>query len=125
MNEQDNKKANKLCWISLTCAFGPWVLWMVTDKLKDVAEGSLLGNVVGIICNIADALSLFGFLAALILMIYVRVKYPKNIFGIILMVLYIIVIIIVILFIIFIYIMCSTCAGGFESCITEIRGCDS
>ncbi|MBR3825338.1 MAG: hypothetical protein IKJ39_09085 [Lachnospiraceae bacterium] len=125
MKEQENKKANILCWISLACAFGPWMLWMVTDKLKDVAAGNSLGDVLGVICNVADALSLFGWLAALILMIYVRIKYPKNVFGKILMVLYIIVIILVILFIIFMYIMCSTFVSGCESCIVELRGCDS
>ena len=125
MNEQENKKANTLCWISLACAIGPWVLWIVTDILKDGAAGNSLGDVWGIICNIADALSLFGWLAALILMIYVRIKYPKNVFGLILMVLYIIVIITLILFVIFMYIMCHTFLGGCYGCIEELRGCDS
>lgn len=123
MNEQkNNKQANKLCLISLACAVGPWLLWMITDKLQEVAG---IGEIFRILCNVLNALSGFGWLAAIVLMIYVRVKYPKNVFGIILMVLYIIAIIVTILFFIFIYIMCSTCVGGLDSCITEIQGCDS
>jgi len=123
MNEQNNnKKANKLCLISLACAVGPWLLLVITDKLQEVAG---IGEIFRILCNVVSSLSGFGWLAAIVLMIYVRVKYPKNVFGIILMVLYIIAIIVTILFFIFIYIMCSTCVGGFDSCITEIRGCDS
>ena len=123
MNEQNNnKKANKLCLISLACAVGPWLLWAITDKLQEVAG---IGEIFRILCNVVSSLSGFGWLAAIVLMIYVRVKYPKNVFGIILMVLYIIAIIVTILFFIFIYIMCSTCVGGFDSCITEIQGCDS
>lgn len=122
MNGQNDKKANKLCWISLACAVGPWALWMVTDKLQEVAG---IGEMFRNLCNIANSLSGLGWLAAIILMIYVRVKYPKNVFGKILMILYIIVIILTILFVIFMYIMCSTFLGGCESCIVELRGCDS
>lgn len=122
MNEQNKKKANKLCWISLACAIGPWLLWMITDKLQELAG---IGEVFRILCNIANALSGIGWLVAIVLMIYVRVKYPKNVFGKILMWLYIIVIILAILFFLFVMIMCSTCVGGAESCITELRGCDS
>lgn len=126
MNEQNNnKKANKLCWISLACAVGPWVLWMVIGRLLVYTEGSEAVTILGTLSNIYSALSGIGWLAAIVLMIYVRVKYPKNVFGIILMVLYIIIIILTILFFIFMYIMCSTCVGGAESCITELRGCDS
>lgn len=123
MDEQNNnKQANNLCLISLACAVGPWVLWMLTDKLQEIAG---VGGIFRLLCNIADTLSGFGWLAAIVLMIYVRVKYPGNLFGKILMWLYIIVIILTILFLIFMFIMCSTCASGFESCIYEIRGCDS
>lgn len=118
MNEQNNnKKANKLCLISLACAVGPWLLWRLPGRLLVYAEGSGTVAILGTLSNIFSALSGIGWLAAIVLMIYVRVKYPKNVFGIILMVLYILVIILVIAFIIFIITVCN-------GCIDAITGCD-
>ena len=122
MKEQNNKKANIICWISLACGVVPWGVWMLTDKLQEITGA---GDFFRILCNVADSLSAVGGLVAIVLMIYVRIKYPQNLFGKILMWLYIILIILAILFLIFVFIMCSTCIGGVESCIYEIRGCDN
>lgn len=117
MNEQNNdKRANKLCLISLACAVGPWVLWRLLSKLLVSVEGGGAVAILGTLSNIFSALSGIGWLAAIVLMIYVRVKYPKNVFGIILMVLYILIIILVIAFIIFIVTICNGCMETITAC---------
>ena len=96
--DDDNKKANQECCIAV------------------------LLNIIGFVCSylyasvffkfgpiIAELLFSIGF----ILMIHVRIKYPKNTFGKILMIMYILVIIFAIIsFIVFIY-TCISCA---QSC---------
>ena len=70
--------------------------------------------------NIFGTVSLLLMIAGLAIMIYVRVKYPKNVFGKVLMWLYIIVgiisIIIFIVYILFIIWACVSCM----SCINEL-----
>lgn len=114
--QKNNKQANKLCLISLACAVGPWLLWILTGNLFTYEDGSVTGELFRTLSNVFSALSGMGWLAAVVLMIYVRVKYPKNIFGIILMVLYILVIVLVIAFIIFIITICNGCIEAVESC---------
>lgn len=102
---EDDKKANKLCIISLVLKYVPSII-----------IGGVYGASVDSSNSIANALTLLlglGPLAALILMIYVRVKYPKNTFGKVLMWLYIIEIVFSLIALVIIMI---TCAGILNSC---------
>ena len=98
-NEQeDNNKANILCFISLALKYIPSILtgifYGITDNLKNTNNPiiSLLG---------------VGPLIAFVLMIVVRVKYPKNKFGKVLMWIYIVELIISLILIIVIVIACA------------------
>lgn len=78
-NNNNNQKANKLCIISLALA---WVPNLIDEFFWNILPEFVLENfssVSGICGSIA-----------LIIVIYVRVKYPKNIFGKVLMIFYII-----------------------------------
>jgi len=80
-DDNNNEKANKLCLISLALALLPNLienfLW---DVLPEVSEW------------VDKILSMLGicFPIAFIMMIYIRIKYPKNTFGKVLMIFYII-----------------------------------
>ncbi|MBO4867538.1 MAG: hypothetical protein J5582_13425 [Ruminococcus sp.] len=90
---EDKKKANRLCIISL-------ILMFCINPL--VVAISRFGN---------DSISFLNGLssiAAFILMIYVRVKYPKNIFGKVLMIVYIALIILSLISLILIMAMCAS-----------------
>ena len=105
-----NPTAKKLCWSSLICwiisRIGGWSLGYVFSSLDGedyirLAPGALIG--------------LAG-LASYILMIYVRIKYPKNRFGKGLMWVYIIdlvlrVLLIVVAILAFVYLVESVCSG--------------
>ncbi|SDA75661.1 hypothetical protein SAMN02910275_02649 [Butyrivibrio sp. INlla18] len=102
--------AKKLCWSSLICwiisRIGGWSLGYVFSSLDGedyirLAPGALIG--------------LAG-LASYILMIYVRIKYPKNRFGKGLMWVYIIdlvlrVLLVVVAILAFVYLVESVCSG--------------
>jgi hypothetical protein len=97
---EDKKKANTLCWISLIIGHGINIL---TYVLKQVSQTE------------GYPITALTSLAALILMIYVRVKYPKNKFGKVLMIVYIIEAVLLIIGMIAIAIMCGSfmrdCSG--------------
>ena len=97
---EDKKKANTLCLISLLLGHGINILsYLITNAYKTDSH----------------PITALTSLAALILMIYVRVKYPKNKFGKVLMILYIVEAVFVILCIIAFVIMCDSfmrdCSG--------------
>lgn len=94
----DNKKANQECFISFIL------------------------NIIGFVCSylyystfftlgpiIAEILFSIGF----ILMIHVRIKYPKNIFGKVLMIFYISIIIVALILMIYLFYTCISCV---QSC---------
>ena len=122
---EDNKRANILCIISLACEILPYliasILSIFTSTITELAEVNadtevnalpeIFTNILGIAC-------LLLMIAGLTIMIYVRVKYPKNVFGKVLMWLYIIVgiiqliiFIVYILFIIWACVSCMSCMG--------------
>ncbi len=95
--ELEEKKANKLCIQSVQCVFLPILVYMILVGLFSVLSPMLIFIFVvpgflefivllGVLAVIADCLSR---IAGIILLIRVRVKYPRNKFGIILMWLYI------------------------------------
>ena len=87
----ENEKANVLCLISL-CLF---------------YMGSFF---LGLIPVLGKFLTPLSPLAAIIIMIYVRIKYPSNTFGKVLMILYIINTILLILGFIFLLFLCNSIA---------------
>lgn len=102
-NPEDKKKADKLCLISLLLFFIPDIVGSTILRfIEDVNDGI---SAVFALCP----------LAAIVLMIVARVKYPKNKFAKILMWVYIALIIAGILFLIFILAACAACLSGFSS----------
>ncbi len=124
---EDNKRANILCIISLVCEILPFliatILSIFTSTITELSEVNVdteASALSEIFTNIFGTVSLLLMIAGLAIMIYVRVKYPKNVFGKVLMWLYIIVgiisIIIFIVYILFIIWACVSCM----SCINEL-----
>ena len=120
VKSEDDKKANKLCTISLILKYG---VGMVLGAIYGVIEG--LGSKFNIALNgsgssifewILTTCSFAAGIAAFVLMIIVRVKYPKNTFGKVLMWIYIAEIIVAVISMIVLFIMCM-------SCIDSLRGC--
>ena len=100
---EDKKKADKLCLISLLLFFIPDIVGCTILRfIEDVNDGI---SAVFALCP----------LAAIVLMIVARVKYPKNKFAKILMWVYIALIIAGILFLILILAACAACLSGFSS----------
>lgn len=101
--QEDNSTANKLCGLSLFLRYGaPIVLVIITYILQNISE--TLGSLVTMLSPACS-------LAAFVIMIVVRVKYPHNTFGKVLMWLYIISIILYVLLFIFLFVSCLTCAA--------------
>ena len=93
---EDKKKANTMCIISLICMFVPSLIsGVVTVMLSAALQGtgksdfSTTSNVYELITSFIYLLTGAAEIASWVLMIYVRVKYPKNVFGKVLMILYI------------------------------------
>jgi hypothetical protein len=88
----NKKKANILCWISLIMGHGIYLSHYMYSDTNVVTRSPFVG---------------FTSLAALILMIYVRVKYPKNKFGKVLMILYIAEAVFTLVVLLLFYAMCG------------------
>lgn len=125
MNEQKDKKANILCWISLACLIVPFILSPIGTKILFTTSNTMLGGVFSFLDSVFSIVFVLARILGVVLMIYVRIKYPHNIFGIVLMWIYIIVLVIIILFIIFIMVLCNGCVDGMSGCLTECRKIDS
>lgn len=114
ISPEDNKKANKLSLISLALFFGPSILTgVIVPIVGSITEGS--GSVYNMLTGILSMIDGSAWLASIIIMIIVRVKYPKNVFGKVIMWIYILLIILsVVLFAIVMIscaIMCRSCQG--------------
>jgi len=120
-NDDSNKKVNTLCWISLACMVVPFILTVFYSSFLEntaMEKNEILSGIFEFIFTLAEILGV-------VLMLYVRIKYPKNIFGKVVMWLYIIALVIIILLIIFVITLCDGCITGLVGCGDEIRGCDS
>lgn len=125
MNDpEDERKANVFCIASLICVFLPRVLQFLGyllfgTLLQQVGRESVLYD------RISGALSAFGILsliAGIVLVIYVRVKYPKNIFGKVLMWIYIVLAVLILIAFIVMLVACTlACSYLIETC----QGCAS
>jgi len=111
-NNEDNRKANILCIITLLLNFIPFFIPFILAGLLNHSNNS---NDSTILIKIVALLIMVCPTVAINLMIYVRINYPKNIFGKILMILYIIVAIILIIGGTYIIVSCfnelSKCPG--------------
>ena len=125
MNDSDDeRKANVFCIASLICVFLPRVLQFLGyllfgTLLQQVGRESVLYD------RISGALSALGILfliAGIVLVIYVRVKYPKNIFGKVLMWIYIVLAVLILIAFIVMLVACTlACSYLIETC----QGCAS
>jgi len=115
MNEKkDNKKANILCWIALInivvfclaiiASIAGWFTIMADDTILLVV-GSILSIIVGLSPGVSVAL-----------VIYVRIKYPKNLFGKILMWILILMAVSVVLMIVLSILACVKCVNDINNC---------
>ena len=108
--EDKNNRANNLCAISLMCIIVPIVLFLTFGVTK---VGIEIPDIIYQLISMSEG---FMIIAGIVLIIYVRVRYPKNVFGKVLMWSYIVFAIIVFaLFVasmIFIYILCNSMMEG-------------
>ena len=109
---KNSNTANVMCIISLVCMYViPIVAVIISGGLSNIADKDE-----SITSMFASAMSLAisaSGLAAWVLMIIVRVKYPKNVFGKVLMWLYIIMLVLGVIGIIVLFV----------ACINTLRNC--
>lgn len=117
-NPQEKKEANILCWCSVACAafvFFSSTITAIVKAISDRLAFGLIKNVDGVVTNILGTFDTIFVLAALVLMIIVRVKYPHSTFGKVLMWVYIVIAIgwmfLIFAAIIFFAIACKSCQG--------------
>lgn len=113
-SQEDNKKANILCAISLVCWF---IVPLIISAISKLYTNSFYSysNGESECLNIIGAGSGLSIIAGIVLMIIVRVKYPNNTFGKVVMWLFIVLtvlaVISVILMIAFLWTLCKGCEG--------------
>ena len=119
---EDERKVNGLCIVSLMCVFLPGVFQFLGylffgTWLQRVGRCSVLYD------RISSAMSVLGIvflIAGIVLVIYVRVKYPKNIFGKVLMWIYIVLAVLALIAFIVMLVACTLACGYLiETC----QGC--
>ena len=126
---EDKKKGNFWSWMSLACFAGGFlvdavmavfmgVLNSITYNLTSTANVSEAMNAASeALIAISGCVSMLLGIAALVIMIYVRVKYPKNIFGKVLMWVYIALFTMYIIFMVAVIISFGiACAACTEEC---------
>lgn len=118
-DHQDDKLANTLCIISLVCEIVPIIIsGVLMYVLSEMTEGDTFA-VADMVANVMGIFNILCAIAGLVLMIYVRVKYPKNIFGKVLMWLYIVVavtaLIAFIIYMVLILVACISCFSCIQS----------
>jgi len=102
---EEKRKANKMCWISVILMYGPASLRYLLAKIMSASTYLQMYETLG-------TLAAASALAAFILMIVVRVKYPKNTFGKVLMIIYLVQIALAILAILVFAAMCNSALRG-------------
>lgn len=85
--DEDKKKANLLCVISLLCMFAAPTIAGILMRVSEVIFISR--DIEGAVGAFLMTFASFGWIAAIVLMIIVRVKYRDNTFGKVLMWVYI------------------------------------
>ena len=117
--QEDDKKANLLCILSIVCAVGKYVVLFLFALFAEVLNGAGAYGVLDLMNSIAGGTFALISIAALVLMIVARVKYPKNVFAKVLMWVYIAIIIVYVVgFIISVF----ACSMAFATCVSSCRG---
>lgn len=125
LSPEDKKQANKLCIISMILMFTPIVIIFIKDiilgLLYDTGTEEFYYNIAGsyVLESTLTFLLIGCGIAALVLMILVRVKYPQSVFGKVLMWLYIV---LAILVVVFIAVTIIACGLAFASCVRSCPG---
>ncbi len=122
-NPMENKRANILCIISLVCAVVPFLISLVMAMMSDsYITATTIENyaMVAVISRIVSILNMLSSIAALVLMIVARAKYPRNVFAKVLMWVYIALIILAV--VLFAIVMISF-AIACNSCVESLEGC--
>ena len=125
LSPEDKKQADKLCIISMILMFAPMVVIflknIVLGLLFDAGKEEFYYNIASsyVLGSILTFLMAGCGIAALVLMILVRVKYPQSVFGKVLMWLYIA---LAILVVVFIAVTIIACGLAFISCVRNCPG---
>ena len=126
---EDKKKGNFWSWISLGCFVGRFVVSLLTGVMSGFVTAIFVDNVElskvtssfsDVIYVLGTGISVLLAIAALVIIIYVRVKYPKNIFGKVLMWVYIVAFIMYVILMVAFIIACGIACNG---CINECEKC--
>ena len=119
----ENIKGNKLCILSLILKYAVGFIGGGIIELFSNIFPSVSDSVADLIFGTLFSLVGISSLAAFVLMVVVRVKYPKNTFGKVLMWIYIVEIILAIIAIVLIFLMCMACANSLDEFFSNCRGC--
>ena len=125
LSPEDKKQADKLCIISMILMFAPMVVIFIKNiilgLLFDAGKEEFYYNIASsyVLGSILTFLMAGCGIAALVLMILVRVKYPQSVFGKVLMWLYIA---LAILVVVFIAVTIIACGLAFISCVRNCPG---
>ena len=125
LSPEDKKQADKLCIISMILMFAPMVVIflknIILGLLFDAGKEEFYYNIASsyVLGSILTFLMAGCGIAALVLMILVRVKYPQSVFGKVLMWLYIARAILVV---VFIAVTIIACGLAFISCVRNCPG---
>ena len=117
LTPEENKKADILCIISVVCALAPTSSFMklfsfFNGKLAKIEVDNWLFELFQeMVTSVVGMMVIGCFIVALVLMIYVRVKYPQNVFGKVLMWVYIVLFIIAIIGIVVLLVACNIVCG--------------
>lgn len=123
-NQHNNKTATILCIISLICCYGPYLLELIfsTVFVGVVGDNEVINNAFTVIVGILQVLTIIGVIASIVLIVIVRVKYPTNTFGKILMWIYIVQFVV---FLIATVVTIIACGIVFDYFFRGLSGCGS
>lgn len=121
-NNRSDKHANLLCIISLVCMLLPIIISFVFMCIRSVLTYQDTAMTTDIIAGVLGTISILLVITGLILMIYVRVQYPKNVFGKVLMWLYIILAIIALILFVLYMLFAMVALLSCFSCLAEMPG---
>ena len=122
---QDKAVADKLCWITIALYVLPKVIYLIlafilggwNAVMEQVGNyrtiDGVLSSVMGMTYIGVSLIMGVSRLAAFVMLVYIRVKYPKNLFGKILMWIAIVIFAMLIISIGFVLITCVSCARNF------------
>lgn len=126
---EEKRQGNKWSLISLICFVSRFVIGLLTGFMSGFISSIFVDNVElskvtnsfsEVVYLLGTGISVLLAIAALVIIIYVRVKYPNNIFGKVLMWVYIV------LFIMYVILMVAliiACGIACNACIDECEKC--